>query len=241
MKQQVILRILWLLILCMSLATRVHAQDVNVEEISRSDPEKMIEQTTRKVLELSKEAQSNAQQNPERIYKSVAAILEHVVDAHYVSRSIMGTYGSSRLYRSLETDEEKAAFRERVERFAQKMEDMFITSYADALFKIDPEDVSVSHETLEAKGGTVTVRQRISGAGRQPYYVDYRLHRGKDGNWSVFNVIVEGLNVGQLYRNQFAEMVQRNRRDVDYVVNNWERLMDYHNPLPEPGDEQQES
>jgi len=41
----------------------------------------------------------------------------------------------------------------------------------------------------------------------------------------IANVIVEGVNLGQTYRSQFAEAVEKNKGDVDYVVDHWVELM----------------
>jgi phospholipid transport system substrate-binding protein len=41
----------------------------------------------------------------------------------------------------------------------------------------------------------------------------------------IANVVVEGVNLGQTYRSQFAEAVENHGGDVDYVVENWVELM----------------
>ena len=42
-----------------------------------------------------------------------------------------------------------------------------------------------------------------------------------DGQWKVRNVIVEGINIGLLFRDQFAQAMKANRNDLDAVIDNW--------------------
>ena len=35
------------------------------------------------------------------------------------------------------------------------------------------------------------------------------------------NVIINGINLGKLFRDQFAEAMQRNAQDLDRVIDNW--------------------
>src|SRR5690554_1073127 len=42
-----------------------------------------------------------------------------------------------------------------------------------------------------------------------------------DGQWKVRNVIVEGINIGLLFRDQFAQAMQTHRNNLDAVIDNW--------------------
>ena len=35
------------------------------------------------------------------------------------------------------------------------------------------------------------------------------------------NVVINGINVGKLFRDQFAQAMQDNRNDLDKVIDNW--------------------
>ena len=39
--------------------------------------------------------------------------------------------------------------------------------------------------------------------------------------WMMRNVIINGINVGKLFRDQFAEAMQRNAQDLDRVIDSW--------------------
>ncbi len=42
-----------------------------------------------------------------------------------------------------------------------------------------------------------------------------------NNQWRMRNVIINGINLGKLFRDQFAEAMQRNAQDLDRVIENW--------------------
>jgi phospholipid transport system substrate-binding protein len=45
--------------------------------------------------------------------------------------------------------------------------------------------------------------------------------RKKTGQWMVVNVVINGINLGKTFRNQFVQSAQRAGGDVDQVINGW--------------------
>jgi phospholipid transport system substrate-binding protein len=194
--------------------------------IPRDDPEAMVREATTRLLDTARAARSYAKQDPERYYAAVEDVLAPVLDMRFFARSVMATWASQRLYNSLETDAEKTAFRERVDRFVGASRRVFLIKYADAVLNFEGERIDVTAlPTPKDDPDHASVQQIIYDVDDRTYKVQYSLRRGKDGDWLVGNVIVEGVNLGQIYRNQFAEAVEKNRGDVDYVVDHWEVLM----------------
>lgn len=199
---------------------------VNAQTIQRDNPEQLLNQATDELLAISKAAREYVKTDRQRYYDQAAGILDQVIDKDYFARGVMATYASVRLYRSLESDAERKAFRDRVDRFADALEEVLIEKYADALLAFEGERIEVDNVTA-ANGSEdkATLLQTIYDSGNQTYAVQYNLARKKDGKWLIYNVIVEGINLGATYRNQFAEAVENNRGDVDYVVEHWKTLM----------------
>lgn len=214
-----------LLAVMISTATAAQAGEA-AAPIDRTDPEAMVREATSRLLEVSRAARSYAKEDPERYYSAVYQVLDQVLDIKYFARGVMATYASGRLYRSLQTDDERAAFRDRIERFVKAIKRVFMVKYADALLTFEGERIDVA--TVPAGGDDPdrsSVQQTIYDSSGETYGVQYSLHRGRDGGWLVSNVIIEGVNLGQIYRNQFAEAVENHRGDVDYVVDHWQELM----------------
>lgn len=198
---------------------------VTAQTIDRSDPEALLKQATNELLAISKAAREYVEQDRKRYYGEAEKILDQVIATDYFARGVMATYASARLYRSLQTDAEKLAFRERVGKFSQALEQVLIAKYADALLAFDGERIDIERIDNRAEQGRATLMQTIYDKSNQTYSVQYNLHQQKDDSWLITNVIVEGVNLGATYRNQFAEAVEKNRGDVDYVVDHWTQLM----------------
>ncbi len=69
--------------------------------------------------------------------------------------------------------------------------------------------------------GTVSVKQHIYGERTKPYELIYSLSQNKSGSWKLRNVIIEGLNLGQIYQNQFVAAAKAENGDIDKVIDNW--------------------
>src|SRR5690606_25056149 len=70
----------------------------------------------------------------------------------------------------------------------------------------DPERASINMEVRDEKG---TV-----------YPVSYTMV-SQDGRWMMRNVVINGINVGKLFRDQFAQSMRDNRNDLDKVIDTW--------------------
>ncbi|MFV8818383.1 MlaC/ttg2D family ABC transporter substrate-binding protein [Haliea sp. E17] len=210
---------------CLLLAVLLCALPVRAAEpIARDDPENLLRQATTQLLDVAKQARDYAKDDPERYYAAVKEVLDQVLDMHYFARGVMATYASARLYKSLQSDEERAAFRDRVERFVSAIERVFMVKYADALLTFAGERIDV--ESLPSdRPDHASVQQTIYDEHGESYVVQYSLHQAKEGGWLIYNVIVEGVNLGQIYRNQFAEAVEKHGGDPDFVVDHWVELM----------------
>ncbi len=208
----------------------------NPPPIPRDDPEQMVRQATTELLEVSRAARSYAKEDPERYYAAVLQVLDQVLDMRFFARGVMANYASARQYKALRTDAERAAFSARVDRFAAALKRVFLVKYSDALLTFEGERIDLAPQPTGVDDpDRASMLQTIYDKGGETYHVQYSLRRNDDG-WLVINVIVEDINLGQIYRSQFAEAVEKNRGDVDYVVEHWVEIM---NAQSEAGSENQ--
>lgn len=200
----------WLLLV--ALALNVHAAALQ--------PHQVVQKTTEQVLAIVNEERARYDSDPEHFHQRIEAAMEPAIDFDGFARGVMGRYASAQRYQALKTDAERAEFRAQVERFAATFKRGVIETYAKGLFKFNGERI----ETLPGKpgpGGSVTVKQQIYGGAQKPYLVQYTMRQDRDGSWKARNVVVEGINLGQTYRNQFASAMQQNKGDIDRVIDGW--------------------
>ena len=222
-----VMKLLFPGLIVLALAGQAYSAPANAGVvISRDDPELMLQQVTDELLAISQAARAYVDQDRERYYAEVSAVVDQIMDINYFARGVMATYASARVYKSLQTEAEKAAFRDRVARFVVALKRVWMVKYADALLKADGETIELARLKSGDDGeDRARLEQTITDRKNQVYVVQYSLHRVKDGGWMVANAVVEGVNLGETYRSQFREAVENNKGDVDYVVDNWIELM----------------
>jgi phospholipid transport system substrate-binding protein len=187
------------------------------------EPYQIVQHTTEQVLAIIRDGKSYYAKEPARFNQQVEAVMDKVVDFDSFARGVMGPYASAQRYQALTSEQEKAEFRARVQRFSDTFKHGLVETYAKGLLKFNGQKI----ETLpprkgdDMNSGTVAVMQNIYGAADKPYAVQYSMRRNRDGVWKLQNVIIEGINLGQTYRSQFASAADQYRGDLDKVVANW--------------------
>ncbi|MFT7404208.1 MlaC/ttg2D family ABC transporter substrate-binding protein [Zhongshania sp.] len=185
-------------------------------------PHEVVANTTKELVKVIEDARSYIDKDPQRFNDEVRRIMDDVVDFQSFARGIMGKYGSRGYYESLKTEAERAQFRERVIRFTSSFKDGLINTYSKGLLGFNGNRIEVLPLASDVDlSGSVGVRQDIYGDRAKPYQVIYTLRQGSGGDWKLRNVIIEGLNLGRIYQNQFNAAVQQYNGDIDQVINNW--------------------
>ena len=185
-------------------------------------PLQIVQHTTDKILQLTLAEKKAAREDHQPFYDQVGKELDKVVDFTGFARGVMATYASARQYNALQTEQEKQAFRQRVERFGEKLKQALIVTYAQSLLAFNGEKISVEVPPGgEPNDHRATVNQNIYSSSGKVYLVQYSLREAKPGVWKVRNVVVDGANMGQIYRNQFATAVEKAQGDIDKAIDDW--------------------
>lgn len=186
--------------------------------------EEVVRKTSQDMLDLISEAQSYAEEDPERFYGEVEALLTPVVDFRRFARGVMGAYARS-------------ASEEQIERFVDTFKDGIIRTYALALTDFQDGEVNVlapERPPRSDRHRLVTMEIRYQG---QVFPVVYSLTGGEEEGWKVSNLIVEGVNVGLAYQEQFKEAMRVYNRDLDSVIDHWDDWLKNKDPVL--GDDEQ--
>ena len=52
------------------------------------------------------------------------------------------------------------------------------------------------------------------------YPITYKLRLGKDG-YKIINIVVNGVNLGLTFRNQFKALADKNDENIDAIISQW--------------------
>ncbi|MGO1394387.1 MAG: MlaC/ttg2D family ABC transporter substrate-binding protein [Halomonas sp.] len=134
--------------------------------------------------------------------------LDQVADFRYIGASVMGSY-----FRNA-TPEQRS-------RFAGVFRQTLIDTYTRGLVTFDYNELRVlDAQQSQRHDDQASVAMEVVANNGQVYPVSYSL-RLSDGEWRVVNVIVNGINLGLTFRNQFDQAMRDNNRDYDAVIEGW--------------------
>ena len=177
-------------------------------EDNASDPYQQIEQVTVDLLEIISTYRDGYPENEQAYFASLDKLLSTHIDFGFIARNVMGSYG-------------KSATADQRERFAEEFRAGLIETYGRGLIGYeDQEIVLLKSDAIEPDQRRVTVRQEIRSVDAV-YPLEYSMARKKSGEWMVVNVVINGINLGKTFSNQFVQSAQRSGGDLDAVINGW--------------------
>lgn len=197
---------------------------VMANAVNSSPPQgahEVVRQATDAVMFTVDEAQGYIDSEPDRFYNELQSILDTVVDFRGFARGVMGPYASAERYRSLD-EAGREQLRDQLERFTEVMRVGLVRTYGKGLLAFGGSRI----ELPELKEGDVTgsraaVRQLIFSDSSEPYVLVYHMGRDKDGAWRLRNMVIENVNLGEIYRSQFESAARKHGGDLDQVIASW--------------------
>lgn len=181
----------------------------------------LVDDTTRRVMGVISAAGDYVDEDPERYYGQVQGILDPLIDYRGFARQVMGPYASSQRYRSLDEDGRKQ-LRGQLDRFTEVMRTSLIRTYGKGLLAFGDARIELDvADDASTSSSRVSVKQLIYSDRAEPYVVYYQMGRDAQGGWMLRNVIIESVNLGEIYRDQFLASAREHGGDLDAVIDSW--------------------
>ncbi len=198
---------------CLLLLSPVQAADKTAHDVVRS--------TTEAVMAVVREAPSYVEEDPDRYFGALQTILDPVIDFRGFARGVMGAYATSARYRSLD-NAGKEQLASQLDRFTEVMRTGLVRTYGKGLLAFGGSRIEVSKPSPEeAQESRVSVQQLIHAESKEPYVVMYQMGRSREGDWQLRNMIIENVNLGEIYRSQFEAAAREEDGDLDAVIDSW--------------------
>lgn len=177
-------------------------------------PQQVVEESSVRVMDVLNENRELYKKDSGAFLEGLNAVLDPVVDFNGIARSVMTVRYS------------RSATDEQMQRFIDTFKRSMVEFYGNALLEFDSGRITVLPPAKGAKQSDerASVDMQISASNGAVYQVTYTMVN-LDGQWKVRNVIVEGINIGLLFRDQFAQAMQNNRNDLDAVINSWGKVV----------------
>lgn len=168
----------------------------------------VVQQTTTTLLADLKANKEQYRTDPGAFYNALNSILGPVVDVDGISRGVMTVRYS------------RQASPEQMQRFQENFKRSLMQFYGNALLEYNNQDIRVLPVSGQQDPQRTSVNMEIKDGKGTVYPLSYTMV-SQDGTWKMRNVIINGINVGKLFRDQFAQAMQDNRNDLDKVIDNW--------------------
>lgn len=174
-------------------------------------PHALIRTTADALIGVIEEGKSYFDADPERFYDEIQRVLDPVVDFESFARGVMAVHF-------------KKATPAQRQRFYDTFKSGLVRTYGKALLEFADQKITVvppERPPRQPDRDSVTM-EVTSGEGRV-YPVVYSMRREQDGAWRMRNIIINGINIGLTYRNQFASAMKspQNRGNIDAVIDAW--------------------
>jgi len=158
-------------------------------------------------------------EDPDRYYQEIDAALADLVDWRGFATAVMGDYYSRG--RSMDAAGRSQLKRQR-DAFATTLREGLIRSYAKGLLAFGGAKMEVQGAEASPQSARIaSVTQLVYGEADRVYTIRYQMGQYKDGSWRLRNLIIETINLGEIYRNQFSALAQEADDDLDVVISQW--------------------
>ena len=168
---------------------------------------KYIDSNAQYFLTVIKEDGSKYDDDPEAFKQILKNIWEPMVDVKVVSRLIL----SSKIY-AVATEDQKKLFEDRTKK-------LLLDTYVTTLLEFDNyqietiEDIKVNKKTFE-----VSVRFFSDSSS---FVTKLTVYKNNEGEYRIVNIIIDGINLGLTFRNQFQDAYIENSSNLDKVIESW--------------------
>ena len=175
----------------------------------KSNPYNFIDSNAQRMVKVLTEQSDLFETDRAQYEQKIKDIFEPMIDFKRVAASVMG-----RKYYLLATKEQR-------EEFVEIFKDSLLDTYAETLAQWGDSKIRTEfndgYSNSELKN--VEVRQVLD-TGNSKYPISYKL-RKNDKDWKIVNIIINGVNLGLTFRNQFQALAVSQNDDIEATLSNW--------------------
>jgi len=164
-------------------------------------PDEVVKTTTERLQKEIAKREKEFKADPKKLYAFVDEAIVPKFDTKYIAQLILARHW-------------KAASADQRTRFQAAFKDMLVHSYANALVEyhsaVKPEWQPVR---MAPDATDVTVHSRLLRDGKPPVPIGFAM-RLKDGEWKVYDIVIENLSLVTSFRSQINSEIKRTNLDT---------------------------
>ena len=176
--------------------------------LSDEDPYIFIDENAQKMVRVLTEDSSLFETDRALYEDKIKEIFEPMIDFRRISASVMG-----KKYYLMATKKQR-------ENFVGVFKNSLLDTYAETLAQWEDQSITtVFSDDIYTNKKIIEVRQTLD-TGSSLYPIVYKLRQDTD-SWKIVNIIINGVNLGLTFRNQFQALAEKSNNDLNIIIQDW--------------------
>lgn len=177
--------------------------------IADENPYIFIDNNAQLLVKTLQENKELFKSDPVKFEDAVKVIYEPIIDFRRVSASVMG----KKYYFAATADQRKS--------FQEIFKQSLLDTYAETLAQWDDQIIETifPDEDIEKEIKNAEVKQLLITSDAE-YPIIYKL-KWINGEWKIINIIINGVNLGLTFRNQFKALADQYNENMSLTIANW--------------------
>ena len=146
--------------------------------------------------------------HPDKFIDSISEVLTPLFDFTRISRNVMGKY-----YKESNTQQRRS--------FERVFRKSLLSTYGKTLAEFKDEQINVLPEKEKSSNSKRAKIELEIITQSKVYPASYSMYLDKNSKWKVINIIIMGVNLGVVFRNQFYASMKSHNNDIDTVIEEW--------------------
>ena len=178
------------------------------DAIAESNPHQFIDSQAQEMVSIIRNNQALYYNDPELFKDKINVVFEPMVDFRRVGASVMG----KKYY--------LAASKSQRLQFIQSFKTSLLDTYSSTLAQWGDQKIVTIFPEVSVLKTTQDVQQNLI-TSSNIYPITYKVRKDKNGNWLIINIIVNGVNLGLTFRNQFQALAKEHNENIDEIIKHW--------------------
>jgi phospholipid transport system substrate-binding protein len=182
---------------------------------AETNPHQFIDEKSQEMVNVIVTNSDLFESDPTAFKQKVKDIFEPMVDFRRVGAMVMGrTYYNN------------ASFEQRNE-FIEVFKSSLLDTYAETLAQWGDQKIETiwPNDSTEELPAVVDVNQKLI-TSSNTYPITYKVRNNESSGWQIVNIVINGVNLGLTFRNQFQALAFENNNDINAVIINWSADID---------------
>jgi phospholipid transport system substrate-binding protein len=181
---------------------------------AQSNPDNFLDDRAQEMVNVIVSNQNLYLSDPEQFKAKINTIFEPMVDFRRVGASVMG-----KKYYIAATKDQRL-------RFIAVFKTSLLDTYSSTLAQWGDQTIKTNFSKKTVFEKTEDVTQSLI-TSNNIYPITYKVRNDGKGNWLIINIIVNGVNLGLTFRNQFQALALEHNENIDDIIDNWTSEADF--------------